>query len=269
MHGICWADKNKALGNDVWAIPRNWRKMRQAGLGKGPVTNLGNNGGSNDSEKVDPSNENGKRTSDRPQDPRGEMWELTLEIRSLLESYNSALRHQAWLHTLEKPSQLAQKALRNLLYDKSGHPTILSAADSEYVTEKFENDLVALAPKTNPEVLSQFLQNQLYTLFQSKADKERANEYKVLDYFSQSRIHHTVRGLAVIFSSVWPILSIVVLYFIQSNRVRLGLIVLFTILCSVALAFLSRASNSEIIVATATYAAVQVVFVSGNISSSS
>jgi hypothetical protein len=77
-----------------------------------------------------------------------------------------------------------------------------------------------------------------------------------------------------------------VLYFIQSNNLRLGLIVLFAAFCSSVLVFLSNASNSEIIVATAScviplrclvlyrsidlrdsYAAVQVVFVSGVISS--
>jgi len=76
-----------------------------------------------------------------------------------------------------------------------------------------------------------------------------------------------VRILTIIFSSILPVLSIVVLYFIKSQGARLGTIVGFSGLCSLALAILTNAKNSEIIATTAAYAAVQVVFVSGNVTS--
>lgn len=100
---------------------------------------------------------------------------------------------------------------------------------------------------------------------------------------SDARIRATVRVLAVLVSSVLPIASIVVLYFIRSQAARLGAIVAFSALCSLALAVLSDARNTEIIATTSAYvhigvilseplltpnpsfAAVQVVFVSGNV----
>ena len=69
--------------------------------------------------------------------------------------------------------------------------------------------------------------------------------------FSNQRIRSFVRLLAVLLSSVLPILSIVVLYNVTSEKLRLGLIVLFSALCSAALATLSNAKNVEIIAATA------------------
>lgn len=70
-------------------------------------------------------------------------------------------------------------------------------------------------------------------------------------FFSDDRIRGLVRLLAVIVPSLLPILSIVVLYFIVSQTVRLGIIVVFSALCSAALALLSDAQNVEIIAATA------------------
>lgn len=69
--------------------------------------------------------------------------------------------------------------------------------------------------------------------------------------FSNQRIRSVVRLLAIVVSSVLPILSIVVLYVIKSEQIRLGLIVVFSALCSMALATLSSAKNSEIMAVTA------------------
>jgi hypothetical protein len=146
---------------------------------------------------------------------------------------------------------------------------MISKMDAEYLAEESREDLISLGPDRNNEALSQFLEDHLYTYFQTevsshvsmpqssvypllKADKLRSLPESSLGFFSESQIRLTIRVLAVVFSSLLPILSIVVLYFIKSNNIRLGVIVLFTVLCSTSLAFISHASNSEIIVATAT-----------------
>jgi hypothetical protein len=70
-------------------------------------------------------------------------------------------------------------------------------------------------------------------------------------FYSDNKIKSVVRVLAIILSSVLPILSIVVLYVINSDKIRIGLIVLFCALCSGALAVLTNAKNGEIISVTA------------------
>lgn len=72
-----------------------------------------------------------------------------------------------------------------------------------------------------------------------------------MSLYSDGKIRNLVRLLAVIGSSVLPILSIVVLYIISSPNARLGCIVAFSFLCSAVLATLSNAKNVEIIAATA------------------
>ena len=52
-------------------------------------------------------------------------------------------------------------------------------------------------------------------------------------------------------STVFPVLSIVVLYFIHSQLIKLGLVVVFSAVCSATLALMTDARNVEIIAATA------------------
>jgi len=259
-----WADQSFQSGRNsgsgsgftnIWALPRSWRTMQSLGSKKQVVDLEAGRGSINSGGLSD------------PEDRASEMWSLQLRVPELLDAYNRALKHQAFLHGLQKPNARSHEALQHLLFDEKGNPALVLPFDAEYAS-KLE-DLVTLAPDKGQEILSRFLEDHFHFLFQTKADKARSSEDSPLAFFSEDRIHRLVRGMAVTLSSILPILSVVVLYFINSNNIRLGLIVLFTVICSASLAFLSKASNSEIIVATATYAAVQVVFVSGNLSSGS
>lgn len=74
-----WCDDRKDLGNDVWSIPRNWRNMRKAGK----ETDLDN----------ERDLEAGLRPNKEPWnggDRRAEAWKLSLELRSLLETYSKS-----------------------------------------------------------------------------------------------------------------------------------------------------------------------------------
>lgn len=82
-------------------------------------------------------------------------------------------------------------------------------------------------------------------------DRTIATHRGELKIISNHRIRFVVRLLAILLSSVLPILSIVVLYNVESQKIRLRLIVLFSAACSAALATLSDAKDVEIIAATA------------------
>ena len=113
-----------------------------------------------------------------------------------------------------------------------------------------------------------------------------------MSFYSEGRIRGFVRLLAILVSSVLPIVLILALYYIPTQKARLGAIVAFCSLYSVALSLLTDAKNVEIIAVTAasvsstllplhpilselttfsinSYAAVQVVFMSGSIPSKS
>ena len=77
-------------------------------------------------------------------------------------------------------------------------------------------------------------------------DKIRNQNNNPFGYYSGDKIQTFVRVMSIVVSSVLPILSIIALYFINSQKVRLGCIVLFSAFCSIVLALVTDARNAEI-----------------------
>ncbi|MCJ1355199.1 MAG: hypothetical protein MMC33_005190 [Icmadophila ericetorum] len=242
-------------GNETWSVPRSWYYLEKA---------------------------------------RGEHWEVVMKIREKLEAYKTvkrervkpmcvgdtnwtkmkilppdadhALASHAWLLSLKKP---AHRPMMNLIgYLRANHRE-MSQTDAEFIAEKHRADIVALSCQEK-ELMSLFLERHFSWMFGLFAIQEspivRSENGGQMGLYSDGKIRNFVRLLAVIGSSVLPILSTVVLYLIPSLGARLGCIVAFSLLCSATLATLSDAKNGEIIAATAAYAGVQVVFISNTIS---
>ncbi len=139
--------------------------------------------------------------------------------------------------------------------------TSISEIDVEYLAPKYSEDLIKIVPDHNKEVFSRFLVNKFGFLFLSSRERQ-----KVLGVFPDRRIRRITRVVAVVMdSSTLPILSIVILYFVQSTNINIGLIIVFSVLFSAVIALVSDARNAEVMAATAAYAAVLVVFVSGTL----
>ena len=144
--------------------------------------------------------------------------------------------------------------------------TSISEIDLEYLDSKNFPDTISLTPDPNPEAFSRFLANKLGWLFLSRKERQEGQR-KGFTVFSDNRIRRTTRLVAVVLSSILPVLSIVILYFVHSTNVHIGLIIVFSTLFSGVVALVSDARNVEVMAATAAYAAVLVVFVSGNLQS--
>jgi hypothetical protein len=106
-----------------------------------------------------------------------------------------------------------------------------------------------------------------------------------LYYYSDEQVNGVIDIIGTVASSLTPMISIIVLYVIQSMRIRLGLVCVFTLIFSLVLALATKARRIEIFAATAawvapiswtithmlmrnSFASVQVVFV-GSVGNSS
>ena len=252
------------VDNDIWAISRNWRKMRDAGVSfqesKTAVADI-----------------------QESQDPR-DSWSVVLKIRRVLKEYSrlsrlnsssgssphivldKALQAQAWLQSLEKPPKHLQKTMRAALEWDIDLRTSISEIDLEYLDSKNFRDTISLTPDPNRESFSRFLANKLSWLFLSSRERQGQRQ-KGFTVFSDRRVRRTTRLVAVVLSSILPVLSIVILYYVHSTDIHIGLIMVFSTLFSGVVALVSDARNVEVMAATAAYAAVLVVFVSGNLQS--
>jgi hypothetical protein len=72
-----------------------------------------------------------------------------------------------------------------------------------------------------------------------------------LHHYDDREIETVTNILGTMFSSLAPLVSIIVLSFIRSARVRLGLVCVFTFLFSGCLAIATKARRVEIFAATA------------------
>lgn len=69
--------------------------------------------------------------------------------------------------------------------------------------------------------------------------------------YSDSRLMAVSNSIGAIFSSLLPTLVILVLYFVKSMLLRIGLMILFTAIFSIALSVFTEAKKVEIFSATA------------------
>jgi hypothetical protein len=74
-----------------------------------------------------------------------------------------------------------------------------------------------------------------------------------------------VAVLSILLAAILLVGSIVNLYLVQDNLKRLGLVGVYTVVFSASIGILSNARRAELFTSTAAYAAVLVVFVSGNL----
>ncbi|VUC34359.1 unnamed protein product [Clonostachys rosea] len=129
------------------------------------------------------------------------------------------------------------------------------------------DDLIILRPPGRSDRLSTFLQDFLGFIFVKKLP-ERRPDIPGLDYASESRIEAFVLCLSTILAALLLIGAIIVLYKVPSPDLKLGLVGLFTVLFAASVGLLTNARLAEIFGATAAYAAVLVVFISGEIGGS-
>jgi hypothetical protein len=215
-----------------------------------------------------------------------EKMELAMKIREKLEKYrnmdpfklyawpeatdnivDSALAsHQALLNSAP-PSSSTIKALRNWFFNntsgtKNGDNIPHLWGTSETIFDD-PHDLVALRVPSDQDRLSEFIQNNFGLFFQTSAPDGRTT------YTSERSISHFVAILSTVLAAVLLFGAIISLYIVQNKHALLGMLSGWTVLFAACVGLLTNARRDQIFAATAAYAAVLVVFVSGNLGGAS
>ncbi|OAG07077.1 uncharacterized protein CC84DRAFT_1216081 [Paraphaeosphaeria sporulosa] len=205
----------------------------------------------------------------RPENKRLAMLD---ELKGLLEEYYETILRQSQITNLKGPSGRVLETFRDYVdgrafkHDASSAPTedsiapmrLISGRAKHFLEDKF--DLVALRRGEEEDQLSRLLQH--HWMFQ---------ERKTDDPFDRTTIykhHHVVRTVAAIsmtLAAILLIVAIISLYSVSNPKAKLGLVAMYTFLFAVSVALLTNARRAEVFAATAAYAAVLVVFVSGDI----
>ncbi|MCJ1236228.1 hypothetical protein MMC14_004206 [Varicellaria rhodocarpa] len=186
--------------------------------------------------------------------------ETALEIRAKLKEYREAIVLESALISLKPPASRILEAYRNVFHNVAssggGYPT-LGGRSSEILDNV--DDLMSLHKPLEEDRLTKWLRYYLPILFVHR----RTNSPLV--YISERRLHTSIAIINVILAAALLFGAIYNLYYVKSNEKRLSLIAGYTVAFAICVGLLTNARRPEVFAACAAYAAVLVVFVSGNL----
>jgi hypothetical protein len=194
-----------------------------------------------------------------------ERWDLMIQIRQVMKEYREAMFFESTLASLPRPSKNVFSAFRMEFNNEGkgkGEPFPTLGGHSAGLYDDID-DLVALRVQDDQDRLTTFAQEHLAFLF---PDRKRSRHGIV--YASDRAISTFVAYFSTFLAALLLIGAIVVLYKVTSSDWRLGLIAAFTTLFAGSVGLLTNARRAELFAATAAYAAVLVVFVSGDLGNS-
>jgi hypothetical protein len=165
---------------------------------------------------------------------------------------------------IQRPSNRALVACREYVNGTAipKYPSpVISGRASHYLSDA--NDLAALGQHTEGDGITRFLQSHW-----PRQKRISSDPYDRTTVFPRRHVEWTVSAISITLAAVLLIGAIVSLYFVTGQKARLGMIGMYTVLFAGSIALLSTARKAEVFAATAAYAAVLVVFVSGDLGNS-
>ncbi|GAP91663.1 putative chorismate mutase [Rosellinia necatrix] len=199
------------------------------------------------------------RRSEAGHDGARRRMELLTGLRSKIKEYHEALLLQSQIAQLRRPSRRVLDALRHWF---SRPEPALGGEAKKFLDD--EDDLVALNAPVELDYLSQFLRSHW------AGDTEISRDGRTqIRRFDERSVSVAVNVVTILVAAVFLGGSIAGFYYVRDDAARLGMIAGFTSLFALSVALITNARRAEIFAATAAYAAVLVVFVSGDLSNSS
>jgi hypothetical protein len=125
---------------------------------------------------------------------------------------------------------------------------------------KVADDLVALRKPADEDLLSRFLQDRW--VFQKS---ETLNPLDRTTVYKGQHVTKTVAAISTVCAIILLVVAMVSLYVVTNPTTKLAMVTAFTVLFALSIALLTNAKRTGVYGATAAYAAVLVVFISGNL----
>ncbi|KAH8745891.1 hypothetical protein F5883DRAFT_586160 [Diaporthe sp. PMI_573] len=202
-------------------------------------------------------------TCDKEEDQ--EQWKLWQNLSKKLDEYNDRLLKQAKLSKLDPPTQSNLAFLREWLERPTMGCFPIRGLDMDAWDVK--EDLVALKSPGPRDLTTRWVTNTLIP-FYHRLLGEKLKDPECPDLgdgniynYKDTMLASAVDILTTVIASLLPLLSILILFLVHSDAIKLGVIVASSAMFSFALALMTQARRIEVFAATAAYAAVNVVFI--------
>jgi hypothetical protein len=174
-----------------------------------------------------------------------------------LTHLDEALLLQCQIASLDQPSNRLFRIFSEYFHGRNGEGAIVHGKAQHILKDL--TDLVALRSPFDTDPLSCLVRD--YWPFQGSMYPEPDDRTR---HFRESRVQRVVLVLTTVFAAILLVGAITTLYFIKQPSAKLGLLAAFTSLFAASVGTLTSARRQEVFAASAAYAAVLVVFVSGD-----
>ncbi|KAH6851651.1 hypothetical protein B0T12DRAFT_484158 [Alternaria alternata] len=202
--------------------------------------------------------------SEANNDQQKERMKLVVDIRGKLKEYREALMFESSLAMMKAPPSRNFEAIHNAFTrfneaEKRTDPVLAGHSATLYSSN---DELVMLKQPQYEDRLTKMVHRWLPVLFISG---ERRDDNTA--YVSEKRIAGFVNMLSILLAIILLFVAIISLYVTSKPSKKLGIIGAFIVLFAASVGLLTTARKADIFASTAAYAAVLVVFVSGNLGS--
>ncbi|MCJ1357614.1 MAG: hypothetical protein MMC33_007610 [Icmadophila ericetorum] len=189
------------------------------------------------------------------------------EISDMLKEYNEALLLAKQVFAISPASDRELKVLQNWLNHPKGGNGFLRHIEIGTWRDARIGDTISLnQQRFDDDAFSHWLTERVFDWYHERYGYRRQRPVDVESGFSEyshSRISLLINIVSIAMSLLLILLSIVVLYFTPSPQLRLFIAALFTFLFSLMMALVTSAGRLQLFMASATFASVQVVFITG------
>ncbi|KAL4878732.1 hypothetical protein BJY04DRAFT_220799 [Aspergillus karnatakaensis] len=185
-----------------------------------------------------------------------EQWKKWVELRELLERYNTAKLQYTQTTRLKPPHKQDLAVLRDWLSTNAFCSTLTEF--DQWFGEDDENtdDLVSLCGRyENVDSLTRWVFRSAIPWFHRVVGfrHTKANLETGTVYYDDERIIRATRVTSIITSSVIPASSMLVLYLVNDMILRLAIIIVYNIAFSVVIGLLAKARRVEVFAASTAY----------------
>ncbi|KAK4934967.1 hypothetical protein LTR66_015518 [Elasticomyces elasticus] len=199
-------------------------------------------------------------------------WRTLLRMRTVVEQYNKAIIAVAQINQLARPSKGSLNLIKRWMSDNgNGSHVYLTGPDSHLWQNTPAGDMIALYAREYEDVISTWITatgiDWFDKLIGGRKSKNPLREswLATTSVYSRKSAIRILSLLAITTASLCPIVSIIALNELSDNAtLRLWMMAVFTVIFCVLFGLFTGARKTELLAASAAFAAVQVVFISGN-----
>lgn len=194
-------------------------------------------------------------------------YEKLHEIRAKLGEYNTLILQVASLFDLKPPIEKNVSVLREWLSDAKGGDEFLQGLERSQWDPNMDSDLTALHKVVdNDDAFARCFRKAAIQVYHRLWGHKGhggilIDEESGMVEYSDTKVSQISQAVSTTLASILPVLAVLGLYFEKNLLNRIYIMIGITAIFAAVLSVFSKASRAEIFSATATFAAVEVVFI--------